>query len=112
MTHMGGLSGADMGGRYRSSLAAERARSRTYAGHGDVPLDDRPYARDYDRALGGAGGMGGMGGMAPAMAMRGAGMRRANEPMEIGDSDIESVVSGTSAFSSQSAPHARARRMG
>ncbi len=28
------------------------------------------------------------------------------------DSDIESVVSATSAFSSQSAPHARARRLG
>ena len=52
-----------------------------------------------------AAGMGGMGGM-------GMGRRAPRGGHEFGgESDMESVVSATSAFSSHSAPHARGRRM-
>ncbi len=45
---------------------------------------------------------------------RGRHPRHRGDPMDYqdGGSDIESVVSATSAFSSHSAPHARARRLG
>ena len=59
---------------------------------------------------GGAGGYGG-GGMA-AGGMGGMGRRAPRGGHEFGgESDMESVVSATSAFSSHSAPHARGRRM-
>ena len=73
-------------------------RGATAAG-GGVPYDD-VCAPGY----GGGGGMGmgmGMGRRAP----RGGGHEFG------GESDMESVVSATSAFSSHSAPHARGRRM-
>ena len=76
--------------------------------HHQGPGGDRRY--DHPRQRGGGHRMnsegGGMGGG------RGGRGRRGMDPHEMGDSDIESVVSATSAFSSQSAPHARAKRLG
>lgn len=84
-----------------------------------------PPPPHHARSWGGYGGGGGGGefhggGSMPTRHGRsrrmmhpdGSGMLRTYPP-EIGDSDIESVVSATSALSSQSAPHPRpARRLG
>ena len=70
-------------------------------GGGGVTYDD-----------GGVGGYAGGGGGMAAGGMGGMGRRAPRGGHEFGgESDMESVVSATSAFSSHSAPHARGRRM-
>ena len=117
---------------------SQPGRSRTYGGYSDMEYDPMMPgagpgggpgpgpggggAGDYGpgaiapgplppRAPRGGPMGGGPGGVGPPPPMRGATARR-DPHLEFGDSDIESVVSATSAFSSQSAPHARARRLG
>ena len=116
------------GGRYDARDRPLPARSRTYGGVSDTevgyPHDPRgpPPPHDlhgYDERGGGhpmqPPPRGPYGGRGPGRGLNheGGGMSGRRSDMEPGgDSDIESVVSATSAFSSQSAPHARAKRLG
>lgn len=111
------------------------SRSRTYGGYSDHEFDPNMGHMDYNPNHHGSqhppgsfpsrSGGPGMNQPGPPLPMRGPNMSAAGvsssrrgpidhsgHPAEYGDSDIESVVSGTSAFSSHSAPHSRSRRMG
>lgn len=91
-------------------------RSRTYGGYSDT--EDPRMLHPEDAAPYSSGRVAG----APRMAGRGvsydsgtARLRGSRHDHGLGgeygmDSDMESVISATSAFSSQSAPHARPRR--
>jgi len=93
----------------------DAAYSRGHGGYSDG--DDHYYRQDYAAGAGDSAAppppprepYAGRRGPMRTSAVGGRGHGRGDH---FGDSDMESVVSGTSAFSSQSAPHARMRRMG
>lgn len=92
-------------------------RSRA-GGSGYSDTEDRYYnASGYDHSLRTTGrGVSYDSGQSMMPHPRGPAAGAGGQPhvarFEVGDSDLESVVSATSAFSSQSAPHARGRRQG